>query len=315
LYFRPFAATLFGISWGQGGFVQHDLGHNSSFTKASKYNYPVHVFIFNGMMGGSADWWRGRHTRHHAYPNHADTDLDVRTLPLFAWDDQQLNMAFQKGLTNLKYQQWYFTFFGPPLIFVFYRILTLMWTIRNRMVGELATQIFWIVWQAALLLPKMEYNLVAYFTWHMIVLLTSGTYLGWVFALNHTMFPVVRGPKDKDWVRSTCDATQNIVSPNNAVQAWLDWFTGHLDYQVEHHLFPNMLKPILQKHGVPLHESPFWSAVGQVFATLRHASDKGVKLAKEAAASKRAAKQDQASVVDSDKSAVNNTRKTASLLR
>lgn len=282
----------------------------------------MHVFIFNGMMGGSADWWRGRHTRHHAYPNHAETDLDVRTLPLFAWDDDQLMRAYQKGLTNLKYQHWYFTFFGPPMIFVIYRILTLVWTVRNRMWVEFGVQVFWNVWQAAVLLPKMEYNILAYIGWHLIVLFASGAYLGWCFALNHTMFPVVYGEKDKDWVRSTCDATQNIVAAdgNKYMQAWLDFFTGHLDYQVEHHLFPNMprvnypalhkmLKPILQKHGVPLHESTFWAAVGQVLSTLKNASTGGVRLAKEAAAARRAAKE-QGSAVVSD-----NHRKSSSMKR
>lgn len=43
-------------------------------------------------MGGSPHWWKGRHNRHHASPNHDETDLDIRTLPVFAWDKKQVSL-------------------------------------------------------------------------------------------------------------------------------------------------------------------------------------------------------------------------------
>lgn len=80
---------IVGISYGQGGFLQHDVGHNCLF-KSVKWNLITHVSLYSFLMGGSADWWKGRHNRHHASPNHNDIDLDIRTLPLFAWDKQQV---------------------------------------------------------------------------------------------------------------------------------------------------------------------------------------------------------------------------------
>jgi fatty acid desaturase len=281
-----------GLGLGQGGFVQHDLGHNSGFKHASKYNYPWQIVAFNIMIGASAGWWRGRHNRHHAFPNHEDVDLDMRTLPLFAWDDDQLCRAYQKGLKNVKYQHWYFTFFGPPLVFILYRVLLTQWLIRTRSWAEIGAVTFYWIWSAAVLLPKMEYQILPFVIWQLIKLLVSGTYLGWVFALNHTPFPVVKGKK-MNWVEQTCATTQNIVpaSENSPwTQLWLDWFSGHLNYQVEHHLFPGMprcnysklkplLQPLLKKHDVPYHEANFFQAVGQVFEALRKTAETGIKKA------------------------------------
>jgi len=67
----------------------HDFGHNSIF-KSPEANHYANLFVFNFLLGGSDTWWRGRHNRHHAAANHVDIDLDIRTLPLFAWDELQV---------------------------------------------------------------------------------------------------------------------------------------------------------------------------------------------------------------------------------
>src|SRR2546423_871360 len=61
--------------------------------RSSRTNYLVQLLVINVGMGGSAVWWNGRHNRHHAKPNHKGWDLDIRTLPLFAWDKEQATKA------------------------------------------------------------------------------------------------------------------------------------------------------------------------------------------------------------------------------
>ena len=75
----------------------------------------------------------------------------------------------------------------------------------------------------------------------------------------------------EDWVHLQLGSSQNVT--NGAVQ---DWFSGHLNYQIEHHLFPNMprhsyplVKPrveaLCKKHNVPYIETSMWgSFVGVV---------------------------------------------------
>lgn len=96
---------IVGFSYGQGGLLQHDMGHNCLF-KTSKMNLLIHTFYYSFFMGGSPDWWKGRHNRHHASPNHGDTDLDIRTLPLFAWDSEQVSFT-----QHILYMEYYSSLF------------------------------------------------------------------------------------------------------------------------------------------------------------------------------------------------------------
>jgi hypothetical protein len=54
-------------------------------------------------------------------------DLDIRTLPLFAWDEKQAG-----NRKYLKYQHIYFFFLGPPLLMVLYKVLACNWVIKKR---------------------------------------------------------------------------------------------------------------------------------------------------------------------------------------
>ena len=259
-----------GCCWAQGGLLQHDLGHNSIFFDCKK-NYAAHVLFYTFLMGGSADWWKGRHTRHHASPNHTELDLDIRTLPLFAWDKKQFKKSF-KPLVN--WQIWYWPFLGPPSMLHIYRILNSIWMIRQFNVGEslaLAAHfsiLGYLVWMG---------NIFNWAFWWFWTLTIGGSYLGWIFALNHTMFPIYRHEEERDWVAATVTTTQN-VTPSFVV----DIITGHLDYQVEHHLWPRMprhnyevvhprLKALCKKHNLPFYEESYFKAIGSVYRTLSNA--------------------------------------------
>jgi len=69
-----------------------------------------------------------------------------------------------------------------------------------------------------------------------------GLYMGAVFAPNHKGMPIV--PKDHrvDFLRR-----QVLMSRNVKGGRFVDWFTGGLNYQVEHHLFPSMARPHLRR--------------------------------------------------------------------
>lgn len=261
-----------GCCWAQGGLLQHDLGHASIFFDC-KTNYAAHIFFYTFLMGGSADWWKGRHTRHHASPNHTEVDLDIRTLPLFAWDKKQYKKSV-RGLT--KYQTWYWPFLGPPTMLWIYRILNVLWMVRYfNWVETMAlalhfTVLGWLVWMG---------NVSTWFLWWTWTLMIGGAYLGWIFALNHTMYPIYRQDnEERDWVSATLTTTQN-VSPSFLV----DMISGHLDYQVEHHLWPRMprhnyelihprLLALCQKHNLPFYEESWPNAIKSIYRTLHNAT-------------------------------------------
>jgi linoleoyl-CoA desaturase len=70
----------------------------------------------------------------------------------------------------------------------------------------------------------------------------SGIVLTVVFQLAHTVegtehpLPDEHGTLENSWAIHQMLTTVNF-SPNNR---WLSWYVGGLNYQIEHHLFPNI---------------------------------------------------------------------------
>uniref|UniRef100_A0A4W2D434 Cytochrome b5 heme-binding domain-containing protein n=1 Tax=Bos indicus x Bos taurus TaxID=30522 RepID=A0A4W2D434_BOBOX len=81
--------------------------------------------------------------------------------------------------------------------------------------------------------------------------------------------------ENQDWfssqVLTTCNVEQSFFN---------DWFTGHLNFQTEHHLFPTMprhnyhkvaplVKSLCAKHGLPYVNKPILKAFGDVIRALK----------------------------------------------
>jgi fatty acid desaturase len=73
-----------------------------------------------------------------------------------------------------------------------------------------------------------------------------GLYLGCSFAPNHKGMPTLTKDDELDFVRR-----QVLTSRNVRGNRFVDFVLGGLNYQIEHHLFPNMPRPNL-RHAQPL---------------------------------------------------------------
>ncbi|XP_042066539.1 delta(8)-fatty-acid desaturase 2-like [Salvia splendens] len=63
------------------------------------------------------------------------------------------------------------------------------------------------------------------------------------FTLNHFAADVYVGlPKGNNWFKKQTAGTIDIECPS-----WMDWFFGGLQFQLEHHLFPRLLRCHLRK--------------------------------------------------------------------
>ena len=96
----------------------------------------------------------------------------------------------------------------------------------------------------------------------------------WVTSMSHLPMKIDED-QQHDWVTSQLASTQNVHGG-----AFNDWFTGHLNYQIEHHLFPRMprhnyskVKPMVielcKKHGIHYEEKSLLGAFGTVLRALR----------------------------------------------
>ena len=69
-----------------------------------------------------------------------------------------------------------------------------------------------------------------------------GLYLGCSFAPNHKGMPTLSQADGLDFLRS-----QVLTSRNVRGSRLVDFLLGGLNYQIEHHLFPNMPRPNLRR--------------------------------------------------------------------
>ena len=114
-----------------------------------------------------------------------------------------------------------------------------------------------------------------------------GVYMGCSFAPNHKGMPVLSGHEDLDYVQR-----QVLTSRNVHGNHLTDFALGGLNYQIEHHLFPNMPRPNLRRahplirsfcheHGIPFAETGLIDSYREV---LRHLRDVGRPLRQPAGA-------------------------------
>src|SRR5690606_2828212 len=94
-----------------------------------------------------------------------------------------------------------------------------------------------------ILLPIYMVGLNAWAVGFLTYAVTSGIVLSMIFQLAHiveeTAFPIPVQPANKiqdEWALHQLRTTANFATKNKVIT----WFTGGLNYQVEHHLFPRI---------------------------------------------------------------------------
>ncbi|NXK81249.1 FADS2 desaturase, partial [Amazona guildingii] len=284
----------------QAGWLQHDFGHLSVFKKSS-WNHIVHKFVIGHLKGASANWWNHRHFQHHAKPNIFKKDPDVNMLHIFVLGDTQPVEYGKKKLKYLPYNhqhEYFFLSFGRHL--PSFRVPC------SHMLPDPNTCMnFLPLWsnldpsrvpQATLFLPSflgreilsvkptlftcyphLQYKLFCFLACLFGRFLESHWFV-WVTQMNHIPMEI-DSEKHRDWLSSQVAATCNIEQ-----SFFNDWFTGHLNFQIEHHLFPTMprhnfwkVKPLVKslcaKYGVQYEEKPLGKAFVDIVGSLKKSGD------------------------------------------
>uniref|UniRef100_A0A670Z5G6 Cytochrome b5 heme-binding domain-containing protein n=1 Tax=Pseudonaja textilis TaxID=8673 RepID=A0A670Z5G6_PSETE len=231
----------------QYGFFQHDLGHISVFQKP-KWNRLAHTFVMGILKGGPKSWWIDLHNRHHAKPNCFLKDPDLNMHPFLFSLGKILNILHSdicsQGLVIL-----------APLTFIAF----VHFVSKDDKDNEKNCKSFLIV-----LFLKITY-------FHRSL---ESTWFLWVSQMNHIPMNISYD-QNLDWVSSQLSATCNVD------HSWFnDWFTGHLNFQIEHHLFPTMprhnyckvaplVKSLCAKHGVHYECKPILTAFADILHSLK----------------------------------------------
>jgi linoleoyl-CoA desaturase len=279
LYFVPYfilisgaVANLWGmlglclvIGLGKAGIglsVMHDANHGSYSTKNWINNL---MGISLNLIGGHVINWKVQHNvLHHTYTNVHDVDEDIsprgvlRMAPGSTWRPMH------------RYQHIYAWFFYGLLTFVWIVAKDYSRLIKYEKEGLLkkqkttalkewtiliASKLFYfsyIVVLPLVLLPVTWWQVfLGFFAMHFV----SGFILAIIFQPAHvvdgTEYPVAdaKGNLENNWAIHQLLTTTDFGHKNKL----LSWYVGGLNYQVEHHLFPNICH-VHYRHIAPIVE-------------------------------------------------------------
>ncbi|MDQ2589197.1 fatty acid desaturase family protein [Saccharothrix yanglingensis] len=277
-WWQLLTAVLLAVVFTQFAFIGHDAGHRQIF-RSHRHNDIV-GHLHGGVTGISYQWWVGKHTRHHANPNHEDHDPDIEIHAIaFSREQAGEKQGLYRWIT--KYQA--FLFF--PLLLaeaVVLRIsgLQALWRGElKRPWREAALQLLpAAAYLAAVFLVLSPLKAVVFIAVHQGLM---GVYLGCSFAPNHKGMPIIAKGQRLDHLRKQVLTSRNVTGGR-----WVDALLGGLNHQIEHHLFPHMPRPNLRRaqpivedfcarHGIPYSKASMRDSYAEV---LRHLHDAGAPL-------------------------------------
>lgn len=275
LIFGAYLTMGIGVA-GIGLSVMHDANHGS-------YSRNKNVNKFLGLLldiiGGNAHNWKIQHNQlHHTFTNIDGLDDDINNTKLMRFSPHQKRRKMHAA------QHWY--------AWLLYGLMTFMWVFvkdfkvltwyknrgllennpksYNRLLTEIVlSKIAYLSYMFVLpiiLLPIPWWMcIIFFFSMHYV----AGVILGCVFQPAHvvpeTDFPLPDnlGNMENSWNIHQLYTTSNFA-PNSIL---FSWYVGGLNYQIEHHLFPNIchvhykdISPIVkqtaEEYGLPYYSQP-----------------------------------------------------------
>ncbi|KAF7245490.1 Acyl-CoA (8-3)-desaturase [Varanus komodoensis] len=261
--------ALFTTAQNQMSWLQHDLGHLSVFS-TTKWNHVIHKILMGLVKGMPAHWWNYLHFQHHAKPNCFRKDPDLNMHPVvFALGKK---LATELGMQKKKFmpynhQHKYFFIAAPALLVPFFQLTIFYSSIKRKEWMDLALIVSYNIRVCLLYIPLMGFKCFMAYYW--LSRFLESNWFTWVSQMNHIPMNIDYD-KNMDWVSTQLQATCNVhQSPFN------DWFTGHLNFQIEHHLFPTMprhnfwkvaplVKSLCAKHGIDYQSKPLLTAFADI---------------------------------------------------
>jgi fatty acid desaturase len=231
-------AGVLGLLFTQVGFLGHDGAHQQIVT-ARRGNDLLSILAANLLIGLSFGWWIDKHNRHHANPNHEQHDPDIGDGVLAFTSEHVAKRHAGIGRFIARHQAALFfpllTLEGLNLHVASVRFLLSGGTSRAGRYRRLELALFAvhaIAYVGALWVVLGPVKAVAFFAVHQAVF---GLYMGCSFAPNHKGMPTIPDGTKIDYLR------RQVLTSRNVRGGWLtDFVLGGLNYQIEHHLFPNL---------------------------------------------------------------------------
>lgn len=262
---------------GIGFNVMHDACHGSYSSRKWVNNL---MALSLNMLGGNSFIWKFKHNIiHHTYTNVDGIDDDIAKSPLMR------QCVTQKWVPAHRFQHIY--------VVLVYAISSLAWVlmldfnkyfkhkVHNTEMQKMNTKDHLVFWFSKvmyvlfyILIPALAVGWMPWLVGFLVLHAIMGLTLAIVFQLAHVVEEtefvqaVENDPQKLEaaWAVHQVKTTANFARRNKIIS----WYTGGLNYQVEHHLFPrishvhypaisNIVKDICQQYNLQYHEFPTMS--------------------------------------------------------
>jgi fatty acid desaturase len=255
------------------GFLMHETAHGEVLSPEWHPGWQTLLYAwFDFFLGSSTWWWEEKHNGgHHVYPNHPEKDPDVKKMTFVAFTREQAEAKRGFCRFTTRYQHLLL-----PLLLLFQpwhmRFAAAKYLRKEKparaIVGFSLIGLHFIVYGGTLFFFLPFWHAVAFVFVHNGCM---GLYLGMAFAVNHIGMPMQKPNEKLGYFREQVLTARNISGGR-----LVTFFLGRLNFQIEHHLFPEVSSPHLprlaelvkrlcEKRGVPYHCVGFWKALGELF--------------------------------------------------
>uniref|UniRef100_A0A4W5M103 Fatty acid desaturase 2 n=1 Tax=Hucho hucho TaxID=62062 RepID=A0A4W5M103_9TELE len=193
----------------------------------------------------------------------------IRVISHFAGEDATVSSLTMEVVDEM--------FFGPPLIVpVFFNIQIFRTMFSQRDWVDLAWSISFYLRFFCCYYPFFGFfGSIALISF---VRFLESHWFVWVTQMSHLPMEMDH-ERHQDWLTMQLSATCNIEQ-----STFNDWFSGHLNFQIEHHLFPTMprhnyhlvaplVRTLCEKHGVPYQVKTLQKGMTDVVRSLKKSGD------------------------------------------
>ncbi len=248
------ACTSFAVSMAGVGFnIQHDANHNALFrTNGSKRLSAANRAVGWSMyaLGASATQWiRGHVQTHHSATNVVGKDYDIELKPFGRLAPQQTRYPWHRFQHLYLWALYCFTAVSIIVADVIATVTESFTGDRHGKRPSVGDYTVLLATKAAFVFAMVVVPLLLHPWWIVMLgvaltLAITGLLLGVVFQLAHAVEQATFRSSDEcsrgswhEWqVRSTVD----FCHGRGPVARLVTWYTGGLNYQTEHHLFPRV---------------------------------------------------------------------------
>jgi fatty acid desaturase len=247
---RVFAWAGLALLLAQFAFIGHDAGHGS-ISRGPMVNRAFGQLAMTLVTGLAFDEWFARHRAHHQYcqDESRDPDMDVAVVVSLTAESCRKKGAFGRFMARHQAAHvWLLSlFFGHSQRHLSqasaarhprrYRLDAAMLVLHYALWFGVPCGLLGVSFSAALLAYAVPLTLL-------------GPYLAAIFWVNHVGMPLVRKVDGFSFFEHQVVTSRTVLNP----RGW-DWVFGGLNFQIEHHLFPQVpsnrlpaLQPIVREH-------------------------------------------------------------------